>query len=143
MSRKKGCGGRVCRRGTVGELITAGMCVIAMTIMMTAFLGNIRLLDQKEKVGQIARKYILRMETVGYLTANDRQSMLTELAAIGAKEVDLSGSTVNRVDYGSPVILKISGKIDGVELLGSDLLGMLFAPRQYAFEESRMSTAKN
>ena len=53
--------------GNIGELLTMGMCVLALTVVMLNYLQNVQLLQAKENVGQLARAYLLKMETVGYL----------------------------------------------------------------------------
>lgn len=113
--------------GNVGDLLAAGICILAMTVIMLAYLDNIRLIGQKTEVSQIARKYILRMETVGMLTDEDRTALCGELAAAGVTELGLEGTTLWRAEYGEPITLKIQGKLKG----------------EYAFTEKRMSTAKH
>ena len=81
----------------------------------------------KTEISQLARKYILRMETVGYLTTEDNTSLCQELSAAGVTEINLSGTTQSEVSYGVPITLQISGKLKG----------------EYLFEEKRTSTAKN
>ena len=51
--------------GNIGELLTMGMCVLALTVVMLNYLQNVQLLQAKENVGQLARAYLLKMETVG------------------------------------------------------------------------------
>lgn len=133
-----------CRRGSVADVLVVGICIISMTIMMMAYLGSIQLLDYKSQISQISRKYILRMETVGYLTVNDQLSLSKELEELGAADLDFTGSTVNSVSYGSPIYLVIHGKITGMQLdMGGDLLQTVLGDAMYSFEDSRMSTAKN
>ena len=49
--------------GNIGELLTMGMCVLALTVVMLNYLQNVQLLQAKENVGQLARAYLLKMET--------------------------------------------------------------------------------
>lgn len=118
--------------------------MIAMTVLMLAYTGSIQLLNSKSQIDQIARKYILRMETVGYLTGNDCLEMTQELTALGATELDYTGSTLNQVDYGATITLVIRGKIPGMTVVAdSDLFGTTQKITLYEFEERRISTAKN
>ena len=58
--------------GNIGELLTMGMCVLALTVVMLNYLQNVQLLQAKENVGQLARAYLLKMETrkrTGFLGA--------------------------------------------------------------------------
>ncbi len=112
--------------GSVGDLLAAGLCMLAMTVLLLSYMDNVQLIYGKTAVSQIARKYILRMETTGSLTESDRVLLLQELEAVGATELGLDGSSLESVGYGNPVILLIRGRLEG----------------EYAFEEKRVSTAK-
>ena len=39
--------------GNIGELLTMGMCVLALTVVMLNYLQNVQLLQAKENVGQL------------------------------------------------------------------------------------------
>lgn len=114
-------------RGNVGELMASGICLLAMTVVMLAYLDSAGLIHQKTQVSQIARKYILRMETVGMLTGADQTALSIELEAVGVSEFQLDGTTTSQVDYGEPIILQIRGKLKN----------------GYEFTEKRVSTAKH
>ena len=60
--------------GNIGELMTMGMCVLALTVVMLNYLQNVQLLQAKENVGQLARAYLLKMETVGYWNRRSRHT---------------------------------------------------------------------
>ena len=113
--------------GNVGDIMITGFCLLAMTVLMLTFTDNMQLIQQKAEVSQLARKYILRMGTVGYLTPAEKTALTGELRAIGATEITLEGTTVNEVSYGEPIALQIQGKLR----------------EQYDFSEKRVSTAKN
>lgn len=115
------------QKGNVSNIIVAGFCILAMTVVMFSYMESVSLIQQKTEISQLARKYILRMETVGYLTAVDRTSLFQELDSAGVTEINLGGTTLSEASYGSPIALCISGKLKG----------------EYAFEEKRVSTAKN
>lgn len=114
-------------RGNVADIMVSGICILAMTVVMLSYMGSVSLLNQKAAVGQLARKYILRMESVGYLTERDRIMLCQELDTAGVTEITLEGTTQHEVVYGTPITLQIGGKLKG----------------EYAFEERRVSTAKN
>ncbi len=115
------------REGNIAELLAACICILGMTAAMMAYMGSVDLIQQKITVNQLARRYILRMETVGYLTDADRVSLQVELEQLGVTDVNLEGTTSSQVTYGDPITLQIRGKLKG----------------QYDFEEQRASTAKN
>lgn len=115
------------KKGNVGEIITTGICLLAMTVVMLVYIDNAGLIQQKTEVSQIARKYILRMETVGMLTVADSAALRMELEAAGISHISFDGTTHMQVEYGEPIILQIQGN------LGNG----------YEFTEKRVSTAKH
>lgn len=121
------CGESCGQEGSVSDLLSALLCILAMVAAMTVFLGCVRMVNQKTVIGQIARNYILRMETVGYLATPEEQALLEELQAMGVTEVNLEGTTRTPVPYGAEITLKIAGKIGG----------------EHVFEEKKVSTAKH
>lgn len=130
--------------GSVMDIIVVYLYIITLTIVMLAYVGNVQMLNCKMQIGQIARKYILRMETVGFLMENDRISMEQELLNAGVDQLDLSGTTLDRVSFGEPIYLVIRGQISAqVISMGNDLFQTVFAGAQLPFEERKMSTAKN
>lgn len=116
-----------CRKGSIGDLMTSGLCLLAMTVVMLTYLNSAVLIRQKTEISQIARKYILRMETVGMLTEEDRIALCRELEEAGATGIRLDGTTLWQVNYGEPIILEIGGRLNN----------------KYEFTEKRVSTAKH
>lgn len=115
------------RRGNVGELMITGICILAMTVTILSYMNQVGILQEKTEVVQLARKYILKMETDGYLSTGELALLTEELNQIGVTEISCAGTTMSRVTYGEPIVLQIQGKLRG----------------EYAFSEKRVSTAKN
>ena len=113
--------------GNIGNIMITGIFVLSMVVVMLAFLENLKLIQQKAEVDQLARRYILRMETVGGLVTEEREVLIGELAALGVTAIDLSGTTMDEAEYGSKIELHIRGVVGG----------------KYEIEETRVSTAKN
>lgn len=113
--------------GNVGDFMAACICMLMMSALLLSYVDSVRLIDSKSEINQIARKYILKMETVGRLTEVDEAALLEELAAAGASEVRLEGTTMHRVGYGSAIVLRVRGKLGGT----------------YEFDEKRVSAAKH
>lgn len=132
------------REGSTLDFLSVCICILAMSIVVTAYFHCSDLLLRKGQVGQVARCYILKMETVGCLTEGDKNRMLAELQTIGLQGIDLTGSTMNPVEYGDSVILHIRGKMQGRMWGGNhDLFQSIFTVREVPVEEIRMSTAKH
>lgn len=132
------------REGSVLDFMSVCICILAMSIVVTAYFYCSDLLLRKGQISQIARCYILKMETVGCLTEGDKNRMLAELQTVGMQGIDLEGSTTNPVGYGDSVILRIRGKLKG-RIWGEehDLFRSIFTVREVPVEELRVSTAKH
>lgn len=115
------------QEGSIGDLLSVCLCILAMVAIMTSFMDCMALISRKTAAGQIARNYILRMETVGYLTQADEERLRQELTRNGITDIELTGTTKEQTVYGTQITLRIRGKIGG----------------SYDFEELRESTAKN
>lgn len=112
--------------GNIGDILTTGLCIIALTVIVVSYFGCIELVQLKTQVGQLAREYILKMETAGYLTADEQIRLTSELAELGITEVELNNTTIQPGGYGKEIELNIHGKLKG----------------EYEFNEHRVSTAK-
>lgn len=112
--------------GSVGEFLVTGLCVLSMAAVMIVFLRCTGLIQQKLQASQLARKYLLKMETCGCLLSEDYSALLAELGGMGVSETDLTGTSFTPVGYGNVIELRIRGKLKG----------------EYDFVEYRTSTAK-
>lgn len=129
-------------KGNIMDFMTAGITVIAMAVVVMAAFYSMGLMLMKLDVSQVARKYILVMETKGCLTNEDRAQLLDELSDLGLKEIELVGTTQNPVSYGDTILLKIRAKFSGF-WVAENVWNEGFGKREYYVEEVRMSTAKN
>lgn len=125
------------------DLVTIGITILAMTIVVMVYLECTELMLKKLEVSQVSRKYILKMETEGYLSQENKTQMLTELEELGLQNVDVSGTTLYPVDYGDTITLEIKGGFKRNMLVReAELWDGEFGIRWVPLEETRMSTAK-
>lgn len=131
-------------KGNVMDMVTIGITILAMSMVVMAYLECTGLMLKKLEISQLSRQYILRMETEGYLNELNKQNLLQELQALGVQSIDLSGTTLQPVSYGETILLKIKGTI-GVRTIGEgeEMWNGGFWEGSGAVEEIRMSTAKN
>lgn len=126
------------------DMVTIGITILAMTIVVMVYLECTELMIKKMEVSQVSRKYILKMETEGYLSQENKNRMLEELKNLGLQNVDISGTTLNPVFYGDTIMLKIKGGFRQNMLeRKEELWNGGFGTRWVPLEEIRMSTAKN
>ena len=76
-----------------------------LVIVFGAFSG----VSDKWGMRQVAREYMLIMETEGYLNATDQAALKAELESYGLYNISFSGTTTREVDYGERIYLSISG----------------------------------
>ena len=126
------------------DTLSVGICILTLSIIMIACFNSLELVNKKFEINQLARKYILRMETVGYLTSNDKNKLNQELLELGIVSFNFEGTTLNQVGYGNPIVLCISGYIHANEMAGDkNVFAIFFQGKDYEFYEIKMSTAKN
>lgn len=113
--------------GSIGEYMATGICMLFLTVLVIAFLDNVSMIGAKQQVNQIARKYILRMETMGGLQESDRLELMKELEGAGLTDISLEGSSMGQNGYGKAIVLQVRGRLGG----------------GYEIFEKRVSTAKN
>ena len=131
-------------QGNVLDFLTILLTIMAMSILVMVYLECTNLLMKKLEVGQISRKYILKMETEGYLTEGAKNSLLAELQQAGVRSVDISGTTMVPVTYGDTIVLKIRGAVEGrIVGTGDEMWKNGFVSDIFTVEEEKMSTAKN
>lgn len=125
------------------DMFTVCIGILAIAIIMMAYINIQQMISKKDDVSQLARQYILKMETVGYLRAEDKTQLIQRLTDTGMTDINLAGTTVTNVGYGNPVVLIIEGKLYMDKLSGGDLFQMVFEKQGFPITEKRMSTAKN
>ena len=69
------------------------------------------LFHDKEAMNQVARAYLLKMETLGHLPVEDLEELRDSLEGCGLEEIDFSGTSIDVVSYGAPIYLVITGKV--------------------------------
>ena len=98
------------------SIIENMLVLLLMNIIVCAFLvvifGAFSGISDKWGMRQVAREYLLIMETEGYLSATEQANLIDELESYGLRNISLSGTTVSEVDYGDRIYLCISGTYD-------------------------------
>ncbi len=132
-------------QGNIMDLVTVGILILAASIVMMTYLQCTQLIMTKLEISQISRKYILKMETEGYLTSQAEEDMLEELQKTGLKAISITGTTLDSVSYGDTITLQIKGllPVNLVKDNAEEIWSEGFGTRHIVVQERRMSTAKN
>lgn len=136
--------GRKRKGNLIGSAICSLIIILAIILLIFGYLDLVKVFDIKEDVKQASREYMLRMETVGYLTPEDAAALTNRLQSLGVTDIDLTGSTTGGpAGYGNRIKLVISCSIPGESLdINSDILNAVFRDTSYPVTVVRESTAK-
>lgn len=133
------------RKGSIVDILPSMIMVIAAVMLIMVFFDLYQILSLNEDVKQIARKYMLTMETMGYLDPANQTTLVQELSDLQVTDIDLTGSTMSDAEYGNAVYLQISCKLptEQLNMDGYDMLQFVFQDKSIPIRVRRMSTAKN
>ena len=98
--------------GVIENMLVSLIGIVMTTAFLVIIFGAFSSISDKWHMRQIAREYLLIMETEGYLPGADQVALKEELAECGLYNISLSGTTTSEVGYGDRVYLKISGTYD-------------------------------
>lgn len=124
------------------DLVVGMITVLAIVVIVTVSFSYTELMLKKMEISQVARQYILLMETKGYMDNIAEQQLYKDLQKIGLENIELTGTTKQSVQYGDMIMLCISGELRG-NTLENDFWSNGFMEKRYHVEEKRVSTAKN
>ena len=88
-------------------LLSTGM-VFGLVLLSGRFMEAFR---TREQLNQIARAYLLEMETKGYLQSAGMDALMTDLEQEGLTNVNLAGTTTSPAGYGEQIELVIEGDL--------------------------------
>ena len=116
------------RKGSIVDILPSMIMVIAAVMLIMVFFDLYQILSLNEDVKQIARKYMLTMETMGYLDPANQTTLVQELSDLQVTDIDLTGSTMSDAEYGNAVYLQISCKLpmEQLNMDGYDMLQFVF-----------------
>lgn len=97
--------------GTIEKMIIPVIAILASILIIITYANNIKPVNDIDKARGVARNYILRMESNGYLRDNDEDNLIRELKSIGITNVSLTGTTRKPVGYSNNIVLSINGDI--------------------------------
>ena len=93
----------------IENMLVALIGIVMMTAFLVIIFGAMSSISDKWAMRQVAREYMLIMETEGYLSSTDQVALITELEDCGLYNISLNGTTVHEVKYGDRIYLNISG----------------------------------
>ena len=95
----------------VADMIPSIITIVIAAILLIFYSTWVYNFESREYINSIVREYVLRMETRGCLTKEDKDMLFAELQNKGMEQICLDGTTLTPVENGDIVTLKISGEI--------------------------------
>jgi len=86
--------------------------MIIVCAMLVVIFGAFAGISNKWGMRQVAREYLLIMETEGYLSSTNQANLIAELEGYGLYNISLSGTTTSEVEYGERIYICTSGTYD-------------------------------
>ena len=116
------------KRTEDGETVLSGILAVMITmifmlILLFAFIFWQKQISLYDDAQWCARSCVMEMESAGYLSGSLESELRNELFALGISDISFAGSTDAVVEYGEPVVLKISGQFrsESVGWSGTDV----------------------
>lgn len=130
------------KSGSMMKMIPVLLAMAAMTAITVMYLTYMSDYDKRESADQIAREYILRMETQGYLSEEMKNNLISDLGDIGVKSINLQGTTMSKAAYGDEIVLMINADIETEEHVFEGLLSKRTDRKTRHIKISKKSTSK-
>lgn len=83
--------------------------IVTFTLMATLFICimMIQNVSRNNDIKSVCRGYLYTMETKGYLTEANKDSLKLDLEALGVKNIDFTGTTLSPAEYGTVITLQV------------------------------------
>ena len=138
-------------KGMVDDFLPIVAFILLAAILIFMFINYNAAVNKKTEINFIARKYLLMMETQGYLTDGMKADLIQELEDEGfygtntkgaVSASNLAGTTMSNVGYGNEITIVIE-VYSNVKMLGStDIFQAFFTDKIEQISISYSSTSK-
>ena len=130
-------------KGILDQFLPAIIVIVLLAVLWTGSMISASTIDRSTDIQQVARTYLLKMETDGYLTEENRNLLLSDLAALDMEQIDLTGTTVTDVGYGNRIDLVIRGVVNLKDMDYKGFASPMMTTRQAEVSIKKVSVAKN
>lgn len=138
------------------DLISSLFVILALSVFVIFYIGVISDVGTRNNIDQVARKYILRMESEGELSMDNESKLIADLMKIPAVKSAIDGGSENIVvtwnetktkrGYGSTITLDIKcpAMVTGWSKVEGDgtMFGKVTLKKPLTFHVVKQSTAK-
>lgn len=126
----------------VSGVFTMVISITAMSLICLYVISSVGIMNTKSDINGVMRKYIIRMETYGYLTDDDETELLQELSDAGMTNIDISGTTMDEVEYGDTIYLYVKGSVATKRVTLSSFPDSIWQDKSISIDEKLSSTSQ-
>ena len=130
-------------KGMLDQFLPAIVVIVLLAVLWTGSMITASNINRSNDIQQVARTYLLQMETEGYLTEENKGLLLNDLAALDMINIDLTGTSFTDVGYGNQVRLVIRGKVNLKDIKFQSFATPMMTGRQADVAINKVSIAKN
>ena len=125
------------------QFLPAIVVIVLLAVLWTGSMITASNINRSNDIQQVARTYLLQMETDGYLTEEIKGLLLNDLAALDMVNIDLTGTSFTDVGYGNQVRLVIRGKVNLKDIKFQSFATPMMTGRQADVAINKVSIANN
>lgn len=89
-----------CKKSGVGNMLSCMLGILFLFMVIYLGVDMYARMNIAINKSRIERKYILYMETYGYLTPEKMDRLTKELSDMGVSDISYAGTTMNMAGYG-------------------------------------------
>lgn len=130
-------------KGILDQFLPAIVVIVLLAVLWTGSMVSASNIDRSSDIQQVARTYLLRMETDGCLTEENRNLLIAELEALDMEQIDLTGTSFTNVGYGNRIRLVIRGVVNLSDIDFKGFASPMMTQRQAEVAIEKISVAKN
>ena len=130
-------------KGMLDQFLPAIVVIVLLAVLWTGSMITASNINRSNDIQQVARTYLLQMETDGYLTEENKGLLLNDLAALDMININLTGTSFTDVGYGNQVRLVIRGKVNLKDIKFQSFATPMMTGRQADVAINKVSIAKN
>ena len=130
-------------KGILDQFLPAIVVIVLLAVLWTGSMISASNIDRSSDIHQVARTYLLRMESDGCLTEENRNLLLAELEALDMEQIDLTGTSFTNVGYGNRIRLVIRGVVNLKDIDFKGFASPIMTQRQAEVAINKVSVAKN
>lgn len=130
-------------KGTVIKNVITLLCFLMFAYLVISGLESVLISSKKNKIDDITRNYMLKMETEGYLTPELENGFIRELTELEITNISTVGSTKTDIGYGNDIYLMFKGTTKVLAYNMNDKFEIVKTLENVEVSRTKKSTSKN